>query len=189
MAARFPRSGGKEPVPHLFSDALLETTHPGPITVRLETFSTSAFKIRSLEYLLLHPRSALLSVPLGFAASQLPHEQHALLLASLSSACSMRPPRLGGELQRHPFSGTIDSMGELLQTPYRISIARNTAPLSSSIVSFYGVPCTRASAPYRASRFIPSCHGSLPAMAHKVLLHCSARDSLVVPRRPCRFAV
>ncbi|KAJ5079512.1 hypothetical protein M0811_14354 [Anaeramoeba ignava] len=56
-------------------------------------------------------------------------------------------------------------MGELLQTPYRISITRNTAPLSSSIISFYGIHCTYILAPYHISRFIPFCHYRLPSFA------------------------
>ena len=60
---------------------LLGSTDSWPITVVMKPFSTSVFKsFFSFEYLLLPPRSTLLSVSSAFTRSRLCHWQHVLLL-------------------------------------------------------------------------------------------------------------
>ena len=46
---------------------------------------------------------------------KLRHDAHALLLTEASHL--LPRPSIGHALQRHPFSGLIDSAGELLHTP------------------------------------------------------------------------
>ena len=50
-----------------------------------------------------------------------------------------RRPGMGSTLQRHPFSGLVDSAGELLHTPWRIPTSMATVLLSVSTNTFYGV--------------------------------------------------
>nr|DAD37244.1 TPA_asm: hypothetical protein HUJ06_007885 [Nelumbo nucifera] len=68
----------------------------------------------SFEYLLLPPRSAPTAAPPssrpGFTATAAPF----LLIGAWQSP---RRPGMGRALQRHPFSGLVDSAGELLHTP------------------------------------------------------------------------
>ena len=45
---------------------------------------------------------------------------------------------IGSTLQRHPFSGLVDSAGELLHTPWRIPTSMATVLLSISTNTFYG---------------------------------------------------
>ncbi|KAL0641966.1 hypothetical protein Bca4012_103342 [Brassica carinata] len=76
------------------------------------TFPSSPSKF-SFEYLLLPPRSAPTALrrarALGFAATA------RLLL--IEAWLLPRRPGIGRALQRHPFSGLVDSAGELLHTP------------------------------------------------------------------------
>lgn len=56
-------------------------------------------------------------------------------------ACPLcrRRPGMGPTLQRHPFSGLVDSAGELLHTPWRVPTSMATVLLSISTNTFYGV--------------------------------------------------
>jgi len=47
-------------------------------------------------------------------------------------------PSLSNELECHPFSGLIDSAGELLHTPLQIPTSMATVLLSISINTFHG---------------------------------------------------
>ena len=95
-----------------------------PIAVDTKPFPTSAFndksRISAVEYSLLQPRSALEAAPprLTPKASQLC--LHAPLHGTvflMSFNSQQFRKTVGTGLERHPFSGLVDSAGELLHTP------------------------------------------------------------------------
>ena len=128
----------------------------------------------SLEYLLLPPRSAPEAAPPALAplAAPLdgrcePRDLRALLLPGADT--SYLPPgagKLGATLQRHPFSGLVDSAGELLHTPWRVPTSMATVLLSGSTNTFCGVWSASTPAPYPDFRFIPHRRFCLPKTAH-----------------------
>ena len=64
-----------------------------------------------------------------------------LLVGRRSIRKTSAPPTAGHSrlAQRHPFSGLVDSAGELLHTPWRIPTSMATVLLSVSTNTFYGV--------------------------------------------------
>ena len=65
------------------------------------------------------------------------HNVHALLLIEISHLSQWLS--ISHTLKRHPFSALIDSAGELLHTPQRISTSMTTVLLSISINSLCGI--------------------------------------------------
>ena len=89
---------------------LLFTWNPSPLQ------SSSV----SLEYLLLPPRSALTVAPGLLSQDTFVATVATLLLAATWRTLthfSQQRLGMGRTLQRHPFSGLVDSAGELLHTP------------------------------------------------------------------------
>ena len=89
------------------------------------------------EYLLLAPRSALTNAPLKLAliiSKQPLHPPTYCRLYHLRQQRSFKD-----SLERHPFSGLIDSAGELLHTPQRISTSMTIVLLSKSSNTLYGI--------------------------------------------------
>uniref|UniRef100_A0A6N2NIM9 Senescence-associated protein n=1 Tax=Salix viminalis TaxID=40686 RepID=A0A6N2NIM9_SALVM len=82
---------------------LLGSTNPCASAVHMEPFPSSAFKF-SFEYLLLPPRSA------PTAAPPVASRRRALLL--IGAWRLPRRPGIGRALQRHPFSGLVDSAAD-----------------------------------------------------------------------------
>ncbi|XP_003370102.1 conserved hypothetical protein, partial [Trichinella spiralis] len=76
----------------------------------------------SLEYLLLPPRSAPTAAPSELTLKTLQSNTVATFLP-VSTRSGM-----GLELKRYPFSGLVDSAGELLHTPWRIPTSMATRP-------------------------------------------------------------
>ena len=87
----------------------------------------------------LHPRRLRPGSPPNFDA----HRDGPPTRSGLARAARERPlperPGMGPTLQRHPFSGPVDSAGELLHTPWRIPTSMATALLSVPTDAFCGV--------------------------------------------------
>ncbi len=81
----------------------------------MEPFSTTRPSRLSLEYLLLPPRSAPVAAPRDLAViASLLTTASLLLVGAYYTAATAGYKR---HAQRHPFSGLVDSAGELLHTP------------------------------------------------------------------------
>ena len=99
-----------------FSD-LLGPTDPCPTAVHMEPFSTSVYKvlicILATTTKICTKGSSTRGRPQSFNATD------ASVYSSGPGTSHALPRRLGmsGTLQRHPFSGLVDSAGELLHTP------------------------------------------------------------------------
>ena len=89
------------------------------------------------ENLLLRPRSVLTTAPLKLTlriSKQPLHPPTYCRLYHLRQQSSFKD-----SLERHPFSGLIDSAGELLHTPQRISTSMTIVLLSKSSNTLYGI--------------------------------------------------
>ena len=92
----------------------LGSTNPCPNAVHMEPCSTSVLSGRMTVFATTTKICTAARFSPAYAATCVT-EPHALLLPGASHL--PRGPRLGGSLQRHPFSGLVHSAGELLHTP------------------------------------------------------------------------
>ena len=89
------------------------------------------------EYLLLTPRSVPTTAPLKIS---LITSKQALHPPTYCRLCHLLQQRsFNDSLERHPFLGLIDSAGELLHTPQRISTSMTIVLLSKSSNTLYGI--------------------------------------------------
>ncbi len=112
------RGGGNTQLRKAFANVLGSTdSHATAVHVKpASALQSSRF---SLDYLLLPPRSALTAAPGRPTPRTVRATATILLLTATWRADTLQLQRLsmGSSLQRHPFSGLVDSAGELLHTP------------------------------------------------------------------------
>ena len=89
--------------------SLLGSTHPWSITVPMEPFPTSVFKV--LIWIFATTTKICTRGCSTPAHAMLLHNPHALLLANTPPSSCWRPS-IGSTLKRHPFSGLVHSAGE-----------------------------------------------------------------------------
>ena len=113
---RRPRASCLSPFRTEFSD-LSGPTDPCPTAVHMEPFSTSVYKvlicILATTTKICTAGGSTRGRPLRFSATGTPVYSSG---PGISHALPRRPG-MSGTLQRHPFSGLVDSAGELLHTP------------------------------------------------------------------------
>ena len=140
-----PERGGRPPPLGAELPWGLGSTDPCTTAVHMEPFSATRPSRISLEYLLLPPRSAPAAAPGGLAACPSKLAAAALLLVGAylpggkGRRLSAPTAGCGRHAQRHPFSGLVDSAGELLHTPWRIPTSMATVLLSVSTNAFSGL--------------------------------------------------
>ena len=121
-AARATPGGNKPPLPfqpplcshsaaHTLSQGL-RTASPTVLPASCGTLLHVGSQDNSLEYLLLTPRSAL-----GARSERARAHPPPLPPRLLTHSCSHEWDGISLPLQRHPFSGLLHSVGELLRTP------------------------------------------------------------------------
>ena len=114
-----------------FPGPRLEPPHPWRFALPTEPSSTSVFNLPHVNHRYFHQD---LHQRLLQAGSRQPFNASAASIYWLLP--KQQPVRIGSTLERHPFSGLVDSAGELLHTPWRVPTSMATVLLSRSTNTF-----------------------------------------------------
>jgi len=110
----FRRSGRRKRPRSAELSCPLGSAHPCPTAVHMEPFSTSVFKVLTWIF----ATATKICTTVGFTQAHASScVAHCAPSYSPDASRSRRRQRLGGPLERHPFSGLVPSAGELLHTP------------------------------------------------------------------------
>ena len=114
-----------------FPGPRLEPPHPWRFALPTEPSSTSVFNLPHVNHRYFH--QDLHQRLLQAGSRQLFYATAASIYWLLQK---QQPVRIGSTLERHPFSGLVDSAGELLHTPWRVPTSMATVLLSRSTNTF-----------------------------------------------------